>query len=177
MVKVERKGMNSIAHIRMTDYKSVRITLPVDEVHQYVIVTDKPETPVKRVKKESKFSKWKQPVAPPAMPVNGQKLIDFIQRVDDECVKARIPPGSRVWINLGANGQWPALVWAIRYCRKDDLADILLTYKKGRVLVKFYGEHSLMWARDQQIRLYEEEDTALKERLEILGKKQKQYVL
>jgi hypothetical protein len=109
------------------------------------------------------------------MPVNGSSLTAFIGRIDEETRSNRLKPGTKVWANFGEQtGQWPGLVWAIGHCRKDDLADIILTYKSGRHLVKFYGEHSLSWVSERQITMVSSDESYLIKKLEMWGKRHKQ---
>jgi hypothetical protein len=176
---VDKSTGEGIAHIQMTDFRSLRIQLPLPEVYQYVINTDADGPKQKKSRNEPQYARWKQPVAPPSMPVNGLKLEQYIERIDRECHGKPFKPGTRVWCNLGTlHGQWPAIIWAIRYCRKDELADALLTYRSGRYLVTFYGEHSLMWVRSEQVCLATNKiDRDLKDVLESWGRKHKQTSL
>jgi hypothetical protein len=181
VVRVEKHGADGVAHINMTDFPKLRIFLPVSEALEFVIIDSTPSKGnSKRVCHDSGQScRWKQPIAPPSMPVNGPKLEELIDKVDMECHGFAIKPGTRVWVNLGlANGNWPALVWSVKKCRMDDLADILLAYKAGRYLVTYYGEHSLMWVKPQKVSLaVEDEDRSLIESLELWGRKHRQVRL
>lgn len=177
VVKVEKREGGGYAYVQMTDIKK-RIRLPLSEVHRYIISDDSSSTiQMKRSRDDSEYSRWKQPVAPPSMPVSGTKLQEFICRINQECHSLEMKPGTRVWVNLGtSNGRWPAIVWALQYCRKDDLSDVLLTYKPGRYLVNFYGEHSLMWIKEKQMLLAVEQiDSDSNDALEAWGKKHKKY--
>lgn len=175
MVKVDKNEGGGLAHIQMTDIKR-RICLPLSDVHQYVLkaeVSSRPRS--KRSKETSDYSEWKRPIPSPTMPVYGSKLEEFIDTVNQECHGLKLKPGTRVWVNLGiSNGTWPAVVWALQYCRKDHLPDVLLTYKSGCYLVNFYGEHSLMWIKEKQMKLAATvTEPGLISSLEAWGKKNK----
>lgn len=172
-MKVEKTSR--LAHIQMSDIKK-RICLPLSDVHQYLLPTDKfPHPQPKRCRENLDYSESKPPVTPPSMPVHGYELEVFINGINHECHELPMKPGTRVWINLGiSNGKWPAIIWAPQYCRKEDLPDVLLTYKTGNYLVTFYGEHSLMWVKERQTSLSTKEiEASLIHALEIWGKKHK----
>lgn len=172
-MKVEKN--EGRAYIQLTDIKK-RICLPLSDVHQYVIFEEtKSDSHSKRFREDLEHSKWKKLVAPPSMPVNGYELEEFILKINQACHSLETKPGTKVWVNLGsANGKWPAIVWALQFCRKDDLPDVILTYKAGRYLVNFYGEHSLMWIKEKQMSLaIKGDESDLYDTLVIWGKKHK----
>lgn len=165
-----------MAYVRMTDLKDLKVKVPVEKVRQYVIETEAQVPRPKKLKIESQLSRWKQPIVPPSMPVTGEELIDFIKKMDSETPPVAYPIGTKVWVNLRARGHWPGLIWAIRHCRKDDLADIMLVKKPDRVLVKFYGEHSHQWVQSKQIIPSQGDDSDLVKNLEAWGRKNRKYV-
>jgi len=179
VVKVEKDGADGIATIKLTDFKGLRIMIPVSEAVNYVIDEPDTEHKPKRQREEPAECVWKPPPPPKDMPTSGPALEEFVQKLDVECHGFSIKPGTRVWVNLGsANGNWPALVWSLMHCRKDDLADVILTHKPGHSLVAFYGEHSLMWVKPCKLRAaVESEDVGQIEALEHWAKKNRQQRL
>lgn len=104
----------------MTDFRGLRIMIPVSEAAEYVIeesVSAEPKQ--KRVRDEAAECTWRPPVAPKNMPTSGPGLEELIQKLDVHCHQLPIKPGTRIWVNLGASaGCWPALVWSLMHCRK-----------------------------------------------------------
>jgi hypothetical protein len=118
--KVQKDGADGIATIKMTDFKGLRIMIPISEAAGYLIeeaVNTEPRP--KRVREEAAECTWKVPAAPRNMPTSGPGLEELIQKLDVHCHQLPIKPGTRIWVNLGASaGRWPALVWSLMHCRK-----------------------------------------------------------
>ncbi|EIE26240.1 hypothetical protein COCSUDRAFT_83615 [Coccomyxa subellipsoidea C-169] len=47
---------------------------------------------------------------------------------------------------------WPVVVWSARLCLRKDMGQLLESHKHERVLVRFYGERSMMWVRQEDLR-------------------------
>jgi len=125
--KVEKDGADGIATIKMSDFRGLRIMIPISEAAEYVIeeaVNTEPRQ--KRVREEAVECTWKVPAAPKNMPTSGPGLEELIQKLDVDCHQLPIKPGTRIWVNLGASaGCWPALVWSLLHCRKVRAPDHL----------------------------------------------------
>ncbi|KAK9915696.1 hypothetical protein WJX75_002780 [Coccomyxa subellipsoidea] len=46
---------------------------------------------------------------------------------------------------------WPVVVWSARLCLRKDMAQLLESHKQERMLVRFYGERSMMWVREEDL--------------------------
>ncbi|KAL0042559.1 hypothetical protein WJX79_003671 [Trebouxia sp. C0005] len=61
------------------------------------------------------------------------------------------PPGTQLWVKLRGMCHWPVVMWSLELCMKKDVPQLLTSFKEGHVAVRFYGEHSSMWVRPEDL--------------------------
>ncbi|KAK9867491.1 hypothetical protein WJX84_009338 [Apatococcus fuscideae] len=60
-------------------------------------------------------------------------------------------PGTQVWAKLRGSAAWPGAIWSYDLCQRRDAPQLLTSFVEGTVLVRFYGEHSSMWLKPEQL--------------------------
>jgi hypothetical protein len=165
--KIEQRGSTKIAHLKLTDFKKLKIELQLDQVLPYI--QPKPE-------KEKKVREWlptKRPLLtgnasasaagfsvakkkrpakiPEGIPVHGPPLQAYLKTLKENSFSLKFPPGTQIWAKTSSNTKWPGLAWSLTLCRQRDIGDLVLSYKPGTMLVRFYGQHSTMFLPEEKI--------------------------
>ncbi|WIA29221.1 hypothetical protein OEZ86_011732 [Tetradesmus obliquus] len=104
----------------------------------------------------TKRKRGRPPKPRPLIPILTRPLLygAHLQSVLAEvrAVRSRaLPVGTAVWVKLAGYCAWPALVWSLELCAKVTWPDIITSYVPGKLLVRFYGEHSSSWAAPKQL--------------------------
>ncbi|KAK9834168.1 hypothetical protein WJX81_004826 [Elliptochloris bilobata] len=86
----------------------------------------------------------------PDIPRQGEALAARIAEVA-AAGDQRWPPGTRLWVKLRGLCRWPVAAWAFALCRRHDTEQLLQSHRPGRLLVIFYGDHSTMWVRPEEV--------------------------
>ncbi|EFN52905.1 hypothetical protein CHLNCDRAFT_138470 [Chlorella variabilis] len=162
-----------------TKTKKVKLSLPVEQAAQFV-VAKKGGRPKREVAARSKEEEWaraagvnysiprwasldrertpkKAKRAPDAPPLHGPPLQERLRQLEAAPASERFPPGTRLWVRVAGSGLWPGVAWAFALCKRRDWGQLLLSHRPGEprcmLLVRFYGEHSNMWVREEDCEL------------------------
>jgi hypothetical protein len=165
ITKIEVRNATQIAHLTLTDFKKLKIELQLDQIRPHI--QPKPEKekkprewsfPTKRpllttsATTPSSAPKKKRPVKiPEGIPVHGPALQTYLQTLKEASVSSKFLPGTQVWAKTSGNTKWPGVAWSISLCRQRDIGDLVLSYKPGTRLVRFYGQHSTQFLPEEKL--------------------------
>lgn len=161
--KIEVRNTVQIAHLKLTDFKKLIIELPLDQVRPHIQPKPerekKPWFPTKRplltggaTTSAAATPKKKRPAKiPEGIPVHGPVLQAYLKALKENSISERFPPGTQVWAKTSGHTKWPGVAWSISLCRQRDIGDLVLSYKPGTMLVRFYGQHSTMFLPEEKL--------------------------
>ncbi|KAL0040507.1 hypothetical protein WJX77_009181 [Trebouxia sp. C0004] len=89
-------------------------------------------------------------VPPPQATLCGAALLKCIAHANAACCP-EWPPGTQLWVKLRGMCHWPVVMWSMELCMKKDVPQLLTSFREGHVAVRFYGEHSSMWVRPEDL--------------------------
>ncbi|KAL4853371.1 Cytochrome P450 97B2 [Chlorella vulgaris] len=91
--------------------------------------------------------------APDAPPLHGPQLLQRLAELQAAPPSQRYPPGTRLWVRVPGSGMWPGVAWSFALCKRRDWGQLLLSHRPGLLLVRYYGEHSSMYVREEDCEL------------------------
>ncbi|PRW39133.1 cytochrome P450 chloroplastic isoform C [Chlorella sorokiniana] len=168
------------ATIQMTDImergrtKKLHVTLPLDQVLPYVqspsgrqrrrmeATVDREEEERRQAGVNYAIERWpaldrirapKRKKTEDGPPLHGPPLQQRLQWLEETSASERFPPGTRIWVRVAGSGLWPGVAWAFHLCKRQDRGQLLLAHRPGMLLVRFYGEHSNMWVKPEEVEL------------------------
>ncbi|CAL8470267.1 g9809 [Coccomyxa elongata] len=103
------------------------------------------------------------------LPRSGAALLRRISQISQD-TSSRWVVGTQLLAKVrGWKCHWPAVVWNVRLCLLKDMNQLLESYKQGRLLVRFYGERSMMWVREEDVQEGSLDDSHVEE-MQIWGR-------
>lgn len=160
IVKSEMHDGCQVVHVTLTDFRNVRLQLPVESVQPHLLpkpepvprqrwLPDKhPSTPeTQAAHKPKKKQKCK---SPEGIPLHGPELQDHLKHLRTACISTVFPPGTRLWAKTASDGKWPGVAWSLGLCKQRDIGALVLSYRPGMMLICFYGQHSVMWISEDK---------------------------
>ncbi|GAB4820518.1 hypothetical protein N2152v2_007564 [Parachlorella kessleri] len=102
-------------------------------------------------------------------PLKGPELSEFMKKLEG-AVSAAHPPGTRVWAKVAGSGRFPAVTWSFAACKRKDMGALITAYRDGLVCVRYYGEHSTMWVRDEDLEPPPEDESELQRQFKNWGR-------
>lgn len=187
ITRVMYSGGSQVACVTMTDFKKMKLQLPLGAIQQWLL----PKQGTKRSRDTGSdrgcdkggdgrsFAWYDKPVAvertrrPAGIPLHGPGLSDYMGQLS-QVESVLHPPGTQLWVRIigGGRVQHPGVAWRFDLCKRLDMGDLILSYRPGLVLVRFYGEHSSMWVRPEDCELSPDEQGELVRQLKAWGRQE-----